>query len=119
MFEREIVGIDIGGLQAFSGIVPSTVLPDGQMAVLLCITRQIVVHIHSYIELLMRVGKRQLVGITGHGGTHMGFFVNHHETAGKIEIVDVVTIDNKQVITRKEGHHVVFRKLEVIVDIID
>ena len=98
MLKREVIGINVGGLQSFGGIVPTSVLADSQITVLLCVTRQIVIHRHSHIELLMRVGEGQIIRITRHCGTHLGFLVYHHESSREIEVVHVVTINDEQVV---------------------
>ena len=65
----------------------------------------------------MRIGERQIVGIARHDGTHMGFFVEHHEPPCEIEVVHVVAKDDEEVVAREEGHHVGFRELQLVVDI--
>ena len=67
----------------------------------------------------MRIGEFKVVGIARHGDTHVGLLVDHHETAGEIEVVHVVAIYHEQVIARDYRHHVLGRELELVVDVID
>ena len=87
------------------------------MAVLLRIARQIVVHAHHDVQLLVGVGKRQFVRVAGHIDAHLHFLVDDHEASGEIKVVQVVAINNEKVVARNERYHVVLRKLELIVDI--
>ena len=119
MLEGNVVRIDVSGLQAFGGIVPTPVLTDGQIAVLLRVACQVVVQVHLDVELLVRIGKFKIIRIARHGGTHMGFFVNYHETAREIEVVHVIAKDDKQVVARNKGHHVLSGELELVVDVIN
>ena len=131
MLVGEIVGIDIGGLQSHSGIVPTTVLPDGQKTVLLRVTRQIAellrvvgdvtAHVGLHDKLLVRVGQGRVIGITRQGGTDMDFLIQHHETTGKQNVVvrKIITENHEQVIARNEWHHVLDREPELIVDIVN
>ena len=94
MLEGDIVRIDIGGLQANGSVVPTAILTYVQEAVLLGIARQVAIHVHADIKLLMGVGECQIVGIARHSSTNMRLLVEHHKTAREIHIVHVVAKDH-------------------------
>ena len=86
---------------------------------MLRVARQIIVQVHLDVELLVRVGQRQIIRITRHGGTDIGFLVDDHETAREIEVVHIVAKDDEQVVARDQRRHVLRGKFELVVDVID
>lgn len=120
VLEGDVIGIDVRRLQAHDGIVPTTILADGEIAILLNVRRRTAVNPRLDIQLLVRVGQREVVGIARHRSTHMHPLIDHHETAREIDILlaHVVAKNDEQVIARNQRPHVFLRENQSVVDII-